>query len=93
VATLTIRDFDAELKAELRVRAAKHGRSIEAEVRAILRSALTKPTSELGVARRIQQVLPFSSDSAHHCAETVTLREQTGKPISMADAQIAAICP
>jgi plasmid stability protein len=55
MATLTIRDFDDELKAGLRVRAAKHGRSMEAEVRAILRSALTKPGSELGVARRIRQ--------------------------------------
>jgi plasmid stability protein len=55
MATLTIRDFDDELKAGLRVRAAKHGRSMEAEVRAILRSALTKPGPELGVARRIRQ--------------------------------------
>lgn len=55
MATLTIRDFDDELKAGLRVRAAKHGRSMEAEVRAILRSALIKPSSELGVARRIRQ--------------------------------------
>ena len=55
MATLTIRDFDDELKAGLRLRAAKHGRSMEAEVRAILRSALTKPGSELGVARRIRQ--------------------------------------
>jgi plasmid stability protein len=55
MATLTIRDFDDELKAVLRVRAAQHGRSMEAEVRAILRSALTKPSSELGVARRIRR--------------------------------------
>ncbi|TMZ65819.1 plasmid stabilization protein, partial [Klebsiella pneumoniae] len=33
MATLTIRDFDDELKAALRVRAAEHGRSMEAEVR------------------------------------------------------------
>jgi hypothetical protein len=38
------------------------------------------------------QVLPFSSDSAHHYAEIVAVRERLGKPISMADAQIAAIC-
>jgi hypothetical protein len=38
------------------------------------------------------QVLPFSSDSAHHYAEIVASRERFGKPISMADAQIAAIC-
>lgn len=38
------------------------------------------------------QVLPFSSDSAHYYAEIVASRERLGKPISMADAQIAAIC-
>jgi toxin FitB len=38
------------------------------------------------------QVLPFNSDSAHHYAEIVASRERLGKPISMADAQIAAIC-
>jgi hypothetical protein len=38
------------------------------------------------------QVLPFNSDSAHHYAEIVASRERVGKPISMADAQIAAIC-
>jgi plasmid stability protein len=61
---LTIRDFDDDLKAGLRVRAAKHGRSMEAEVRAILRSALTKPSSELGVARRIQQRFADLDDPA-----------------------------
>jgi hypothetical protein len=55
MATLTIRDFDEELKAKLRVRAAEHGRSMEAEVRAILASVLTKPTSGLGMGSRIRQ--------------------------------------
>ena len=36
MATLTIRDVDEELRAKLRVRAVRHGRSMEAEVRAIL---------------------------------------------------------
>jgi antitoxin FitA len=53
--TLTIRDFDDGLKAELRVRAARHGRSMEAEVRAILRSALSTAASELGMGSRIRQ--------------------------------------
>ena len=38
------------------------------------------------------QVLSFNSDSAHHYAEIVASRARLGKPISMADAQIAAIC-
>jgi plasmid stability protein len=40
MATLTIRDLDDDLKAALRVRAAEHGRSMESEVREILRIAL-----------------------------------------------------
>lgn len=55
MATLTVRDFDDELKARLRVRAAHHGRSMEAEVRAILRAALTKPASDVGMGTRIRQ--------------------------------------
>jgi plasmid stability protein len=55
MAILTIRDFDEGLKAKLRVRAAEHGRSMEAEVRAILASVLTKPTSDLGMGSRIRQ--------------------------------------
>jgi len=38
------------------------------------------------------QVLPFNNDSAHRYAEIVASRERLGKPINMADAQIAAIC-
>ena len=40
MAALTIRNIDELLKARLRVRAAHHGRSMEEEVRHILRSAL-----------------------------------------------------
>jgi len=55
MATLTIRDFDDELKAELRVRAAKNGRSMEAEVRAVLRSVLAGPGSQTGLGSRISR--------------------------------------
>jgi antitoxin FitA len=56
MATLTIRDFDDELKAALRVRAAEQGRSMEAEVREILRAALTRPSSSgVGMGTRIRQ--------------------------------------
>jgi plasmid stability protein len=55
MATLTIRDVDEELRAKLRVRAARHGRSMEAEVRAILRDALVKPASQGDLGRRIHQ--------------------------------------
>jgi plasmid stability protein len=39
--TLTIRNVDVELRERLRVRAAGHGQSMEAELRAILRETLS----------------------------------------------------
>lgn len=42
--SLTIRNLDDTLKATLRVRAARHGRSMEEEARVILRHALTPMT-------------------------------------------------
>jgi plasmid stability protein len=44
MSTLTVRNLDDGLKARLRVRAAENGRSMEAEVRAILRSTLVGDT-------------------------------------------------
>jgi len=41
MASMTIRGIDDVLKARLRVRAAKHGRSMEDEARDILRAALS----------------------------------------------------
>lgn len=55
MASLTIRGLDAETHARLRVQAARHGRSMEAEVRAILRERLTSPASERGLGTRIHQ--------------------------------------
>ncbi len=43
MATLTIRNLDAALKGRLRVRAAQHGHSMEAEVRDILQDTLNEP--------------------------------------------------
>lgn len=40
MSTLTVRNLDDDLKARLRVRAAEHGRSMEAEAREILRESL-----------------------------------------------------
>lgn len=45
MASMTIRGIDDSLKARLRVRAAKHGRSMEDEVRDILRAALSAQPS------------------------------------------------
>jgi plasmid stability protein len=55
MATLTIRDLDDSLRASLRIRAAHHGRSMEAEVREILRDALAKPAADDPLGTRIRQ--------------------------------------
>ena len=51
--TLTIRGLDEETHARLRVRAAQHGRSMEAEVRAILTERLASPTPDYGLGSHI----------------------------------------
>ncbi|MEM6943023.1 MAG: plasmid stabilization protein [Pseudomonadota bacterium] len=45
MASITIRNLDDGLKRRLRVRAAEHGRSMEEEVREILRSAVDVPAA------------------------------------------------
>jgi len=42
MASLVIRQLDESIKARLRIQAAHHGRSMEEEVREILRSALAR---------------------------------------------------
>jgi len=54
---LTIRDLDDDLKSRLRIRAAEHGRSMEAEVREILRATLDEPRGQRGLATRIRRRL------------------------------------
>ncbi len=53
MATLTIRGLDDDTKARLRVSAARHGRSMEAEVRAILKDALPPQQAMVGLGSRI----------------------------------------
>lgn len=48
MASLNVRQLDPKLKERLRVRAAQHGRSMEAEARAILKAALDDTTQETG---------------------------------------------
>ena len=53
MASITIRNLDDEVKARLRVRAANNGRSMEEEVRLILRTAVEPgavPAKGLGTA-------------------------------------------
>jgi plasmid stability protein len=44
---LTIRNLDPAVKERLRVRAAEHGHSMEAEARSILQSTLTKDAAAM----------------------------------------------
>lgn len=53
--TLTIRDLDDDVKARLRVRAAEHGRSMEAEARAILAASVRRTQPGPGLGSRIHQ--------------------------------------
>jgi antitoxin FitA len=49
VAALSIRDLDDSVKQRLQSRAARHGRSMEAEVRAILTEAVREPADSAGL--------------------------------------------
>jgi plasmid stability protein len=55
IATLTIRGLDPDTHARLRIEAARHGRSMEAEVRAILQERLTQGGSERGLGSKIHE--------------------------------------
>ena len=57
MSTLTIRNIDAAVKERLRVRAARHGRSMEAEARSILTEAAlqTESAGELNLAEAIRR--------------------------------------
>lgn len=58
MSSITIRNLDDQLKANLRLRAARHGLSMEQEVRNILQSTLAaeaSPTSGLAFAMRIHE--------------------------------------
>jgi plasmid stability protein len=53
VSTLTIRNLEPGIKDKLRLAAAVHGRSMEEEVRTILRNVLTQPAAAGGLGSRI----------------------------------------
>ena len=54
--SITIRNIDKTLKEQLRIKAAKHGRSMEEEVRTILKMALAEESTSSGnLAQNIRQ--------------------------------------
>jgi plasmid stability protein len=54
MASITIRNLEDDLKRRLRVRAAEHGRSMEEEVREILRHVVTEPAPQRNLAAAIR---------------------------------------
>ena len=50
MAAVSIRGLDDDVRERLRIRAAEHGRSMEAEIRAILEEAVREPTEASGLA-------------------------------------------
>jgi plasmid stability protein len=50
---VSVRNLDERVKERLRVRAARHGRSMEAEIRAILTDAVSGPGEAVGLADAI----------------------------------------
>ncbi len=57
MASLTIRNLDERIKAQLRIQAARHGRSMEEEARTILRDAVEASQPDAGgqgLGHRIQ---------------------------------------
>ena len=71
MASLTIRKLDEAIKAELRLRAARNGRSVEDEVRVILREA---SQSRPGFAATPSQATSSPRDSAHRVVSAGQLR-------------------
>lgn len=53
MATLTIRGIPESLRRSLRLRAARHGRSMEEEVRQLLREAIVRERADRGLGSRI----------------------------------------
>ena len=49
MAAVTVRNLDDRVKERLRLRAASHGRSMEAEIRAILAQAVSDPNDDKGL--------------------------------------------
>jgi len=55
MASITIRNLDDGLKHRLRVRAAEHGRSMEEEVREILRQTVGQPATPENLGEAIRR--------------------------------------
>ena len=75
MASLTIRNLDEKLKSKLRLRAAQHGCSMEAEVRNILAQTLNEETEERNLAASIRK--RFQPTGFRRCSSETTARSST----------------
>lgn len=75
---VSIRNLDPDVKAKLRVRAAEHGRSMEAEIRAILEEAVAEQR-QIGLFDAIRAI------SLEHGGVDLELprRERRQRPINL----------
>jgi plasmid stability protein len=55
MASITIRQLEENTKRKLRMRAARHGRSMEQEAREILKTALNQPEEQPDLAEAIRR--------------------------------------
>ncbi len=53
MAAVSVRDLDESVRERLRIRAAQHGRSMEAEIRTILTDAVAPPADRHGLAQSL----------------------------------------
>jgi plasmid stability protein len=75
MAALSIRDLDDQVKARLQVRAAQHGRSMEAEVRAILTDAVADTYPGFGLAQALMsRFADLDADDVELPARTLSPR-------------------
>jgi phosphopantothenoylcysteine decarboxylase / phosphopantothenate---cysteine ligase len=76
MASLTVRKLDDATKAELRLRAARNGRSVEDEVRVILREAATAASPATAMADQPHRIAAFS-DGRNSLSKSSDLRNLT----------------
>ena len=82
MAMLTVRNLPDEVHRALRVRAATHGRSTEAEVRAILENAV-KPEGRMKLGSLLAEIGRRASLSDDEAAVFEKMREKTpARPVS-----------
>ena len=84
MAQLVVHNLEEDVKARLRVLAARHGRSIEEEMRAILRDAVARPAEPAeGLATEIAALFKGSGSGDHE--ETFEMRGHILQPWNFAD--------